>query len=73
MNKLAKALNSGRLVVTAECLPPLGSDAGAIRALSSVLPPELDAVVVADNPDRIRGSAFSAAILLSKAIRRASS
>ena len=69
MNKLAKALNSGRLVVTAECLPPLGSDAGAIRELSSLLPPELDAVVVADNPDRIRGSAFSAAILLSKAIR----
>ena len=38
-------------------------------ALASVLPPELDAVVVADNPDRIRGSAFSSAILLSKETR----
>ena len=69
MNKLAKALNSGRLVVTAECLPPRGSDPGAIRTLASVLPPELDAVVVADNPDRIRGSAFSSAIILSKETR----
>lgn len=69
MNKLAEALNSGRLVVTAECLPPRGSDAEAIRTLASVLPPELDAVVVADNPDRIRGSAFASAILLSKETR----
>ena len=38
----------------------------AIKALASALPPKLDAVVVADNPDRIRGSALSSAILLSK-------
>jgi 5,10-methylenetetrahydrofolate reductase len=31
-----------------------------------LMPPTLDAVVVADNPDRIRSSAFSSAILLSK-------
>jgi methylenetetrahydrofolate reductase (NADPH) len=65
MSRFAEAFNSGRLVVTAECLPPRGSDAGAISALASLLPLRLDAVVVADNPDRIRGSAFSSAILLS--------
>jgi methylenetetrahydrofolate reductase (NADPH) len=64
MNKFAEALNSGRLVVTAECLPPRGSDADAITMLSSALPPNLDAVVVADNPDAIRGSALSAAAML---------
>ncbi len=64
MNRFSDALISGRLVVTAECLPPPGSDADAIRNLSSMLPSDLDAVVVADNPDRIRSSAFSAAALL---------
>jgi methylenetetrahydrofolate reductase (NADPH) len=70
-NKLAVALDSGRIIVTAEYLPPRGSDAAAIQAAASVLPMSLDAIVVADNPDKIRGSAFSAAILLSK-IRNAS-
>jgi methylenetetrahydrofolate reductase (NADPH) len=51
-------------VVTAECVPPRGSDAEAIRSFSSTLPSNLDAVVVADNPDAIRGSALSAAYLL---------
>jgi methylenetetrahydrofolate reductase (NADPH) len=64
MNKFSDALISGRLIVTAECLPPPGSDANAIRKISSMLPPELDAVVVADNPDRIRSSAFSTAAML---------
>jgi methylenetetrahydrofolate reductase (NADPH) len=66
MNRFAEALISGRLIVTAECLPPPGSDADAIGMLSSSLPSDLDAVVVADNPDRIRSSAFSAAALMSK-------
>jgi methylenetetrahydrofolate reductase (NADPH) len=66
MNKLADALISGRLIVTAECLPPRGSDAHAIRMLSSALPSNLDAVVVADNPDSIRSSALSTAALLAK-------
>lgn len=66
MNKLAQAFHSGRLVVTAACLPPRGSDAEAVKTLASLLPPALDAVVVADNPDRIRGSALSSAILLSR-------
>jgi len=64
MNKFADALDSGRLLVTAECLPPAGSDADAVSMLSSTLPANLDAVVVADNPDRIRSSAFSAAALV---------
>jgi methylenetetrahydrofolate reductase (NADPH) len=71
MNKFAEALTSGRLIVTAECLPPPGSDAETIRNLSSALPLNLDAVVVPDNPDRIRSSAFSAAVILTKE-RRAS-
>ena len=66
MNKFAEALLSGRRIVTAGCLPPRGSDAQAIRDLSSALPSNLDAVVVADNPDRIRSSAFSTAAMLAK-------
>jgi methylenetetrahydrofolate reductase (NADPH) len=64
MNSFAEALNSGRLIVTAECYPPRGSDAEAIKMLSCSLPQRLDAVVVADNPDCIRSSAFSTAYLL---------
>jgi len=65
-NSFAEALDSGRMIVTAECLPPRGSDADAIKVLSAVLPRTLDAVVIADNPDRIRSSAFSAAAILHK-------
>ena len=61
MNRFGQALISGRMLVTAECLPPPGADAAAVQALSAALPPNLDAVIVADNPDRIRASAFSAA------------
>ena len=71
MNRFEEALLSGRTLVTAECYPPAGSDPEAVRTLSSALPQNLDAVVVADNPDRIRSSAFSTAVMLSKQ-RRAS-
>jgi methylenetetrahydrofolate reductase (NADPH) len=64
--KLGRALTSGRLVLTAECLPPRGGGAEAIRKLSAVLPPGLDAVVVADNPDEIHGSALACAALLAR-------
>jgi methylenetetrahydrofolate reductase (NADPH) len=70
MNKLASALMSGRLLLTAECLPPRGADAEAIRKFSSLLPDNVDAVVVADNPDAIRGSALSAARILALEGRR---
>ena len=66
MNRFADALSSGRLLLTAEYLPPRGSDADAVRMFSSALPSELDAVVVADNPDVVRSSALSAAVLLTR-------
>jgi len=66
MNRFAKALFSGRMIKTAQCLPPAGCDAAALKDLFRALPPNLDAVVVADNPDRIRGSAFSVAAMLRK-------
>jgi len=66
MNSLTQALNSGRLMVTAECLPPRGADAEAVKKLGTLLPGKLNAVVVADNPDKVRCSAFSAAVLLHK-------
>lgn len=70
MNKFAEALDSGRSLVTAQCLPPAGCDPDSIRSLAASLPPELDAIVVADNPDRIRASAFSAAVLLGREANR---
>ena len=63
-SRLGQALASGRLALTAECLPPRGSDAGAVKKLSSILPAHLDAVVVADNPGGIHGSALACAALL---------
>jgi methylenetetrahydrofolate reductase (NADPH) len=63
-SRLGQALASGRLALTAECLPPPSSDAGAVKKLSSVLPPSLDAVVVADNPGGIHGSALACAAML---------
>jgi methylenetetrahydrofolate reductase (NADPH) len=62
--KLAQALASGRFAVTVECQPPRSADAAAVKKLSATLPPGLDAVVVADNPDGICGSALACAALL---------
>jgi methylenetetrahydrofolate reductase (NADPH) len=62
----AQALASGRPVVTAECVPPHSGDAEAVKRLSAVLPSALDAVVVADNPDEIHGSALACAALLAR-------
>jgi methylenetetrahydrofolate reductase (NADPH) len=49
MSNLAQMLNNGRLAVTAECLPPRGADASAVRKLAASLPARLDAVVVAES------------------------
>jgi methylenetetrahydrofolate reductase (NADPH) len=68
-NKFAQALNSSRFIVTAELLPPRGADPDAIKGLSESLPSNLDAIVVGDNPDEIRGSAISAAVSLGYAGR----
>jgi methylenetetrahydrofolate reductase (NADPH) len=62
--KFSQALTSGKLVLTAECLPPRSGGAEAVKRLSAVLAPGLDAVVVADNPDEIHGSALACAALL---------
>jgi len=69
--KFGQALTSGRLVITAECLPPRTGGAEAVKKLSTVLPPSLDAVVVADNPDEIHGSALACAALLARERREA--
>jgi len=69
--KFGQALTSGRLVITAECLPPRTGGAEAVKKLSTVLPPSLDAVVVADNPDEIHGSALACAALLAREGREA--
>ena len=66
MNKFAETLDSGRMMATAECLPPRGSDYSIIEALAASLPDSLDAIVVTDNRDAIRGSAFSAAVMLAQ-------
>ncbi len=63
---LRQALESGRLVLTAECAPPRSGGAEAVNRLSSLLPPRLDAVVVADNPDQIHGSALACAAILAR-------
>lgn len=65
-NRLGQAFASGRLVLTAECLPPRKGGPDAVKQLSGALPPGLDAVVVADNPDEIHGSALACAALLAR-------
>jgi methylenetetrahydrofolate reductase (NADPH) len=63
-SRLARALTSEKLAVTAECLPPRSGDATAVKKLAAALPQRLDAVVVADNPDEIHGSALACAAVL---------
>ena len=69
--KFGEALTSGGRVLTAECLPPRSGGAEAVKKLSTTLPPGLDAVVVADNPDEINGSALACAALLVREGREA--
>ena len=49
MNRLAQTLKNGAMALTAECLPPHGADAAAVRQLATLLPHRLDAVVVAES------------------------
>ena len=60
----SQALASGRPVLTAECVPPHSGDPEAVKKVSALLPSSLDAVVVADNPDEIHGSALACAALM---------
>jgi methylenetetrahydrofolate reductase (NADPH) len=66
-----QALASDRPVLTAECVPPHSGDPDAVKKLSALLPSALDAVVVADNPDEIHGSALACAALLVREGREA--
>ncbi len=63
-SRLAQTLASGRLAVTAECLPPASADAAAVKKLAAALPPSLDAVVVADNCGEIHSSSLACAAIL---------
>jgi methylenetetrahydrofolate reductase (NADPH) len=63
-SRLGQTLSAGRLAVTAECLPPLSGDAGAVKKLAALLPARLDAVVVADNCGHIGGSSLACAAIL---------
>jgi methylenetetrahydrofolate reductase (NADPH) len=65
--RLSQALTSGKVVVTAECLPPRSGDAGGAKKLAAELPRSLDAVVVADNPGELQGSALACAAILAGA------
>ena len=64
--EFGQALASGRFVLTAECLPPRTGGATAVAEIAALLPSTLDAVVVADNPDEIHGSALACAALLAR-------
>jgi methylenetetrahydrofolate reductase (NADPH) len=63
-NKLAEKLGSGKLALTAACLPPHDSDAASVKKLAGYFPASLDGVVVADNPSKVRGSALACAAIL---------
>jgi len=63
-NKLAEKLDSGKLALTAACLPPHDIDAASVKRLAGYFPAVLDGVVVADNPGKVRGSALACAALL---------
>jgi len=67
--KLAEALWAGRGVLTAECCPPAAWDSDVVQAAVAPLPESLDAIVVADNPDGVRGSALATAAVLAAAGR----
>ena len=64
MNKLAEKLSSGKMALTAACLPPHDADAASVKKLAGYFPAVLDGVVVADNPGKVRGSALACAALL---------
>ena len=67
----SQALASGRPLLTAECVPPHSGDPDAVKRVLALLPASLDAVVVADNPDDIHGSALACAALLAAESRQA--
>jgi methylenetetrahydrofolate reductase (NADPH) len=65
-SRFAQALQTQRLVITAECLPPRGADGAAVKQLAAALPKAVSALVVAENHEEIRASALACAVLLLK-------
>ena len=63
-SRLTEKLGSGKLALTAACLPPHDADAASVKKLAACFPAVLDSVVVADNPHKSRGSALACAALL---------
>jgi methylenetetrahydrofolate reductase (NADPH) len=63
-SRLGEKLASGKLALTAACLPPSTTDAASIKKLAACFPAAIDSVVVADNPGKARGSALACAALL---------
>lgn len=63
-NKLAEKLERGALTLTAACLPPHDAQPASVKKLAECFPAALDGVVVADNPNKSRGSALACAALL---------
>jgi methylenetetrahydrofolate reductase (NADPH) len=62
-SQLAQALQSQRLVITAECLPPRGGDGAAVKRIIASIPKAVSALVIAENHEDIRASALACAAL----------
>ena len=62
--KLADALRSKRLALTAEYVPPPGADGEVIRKHAASFPLALDAVVIADNQEEISASPLACSSIL---------
>jgi methylenetetrahydrofolate reductase (NADPH) len=63
-SRLAQTFGSGKKALLAECLPPRGADAAAVKQLAAFFPPSIDAVVVAENREQVRSSPLACAALL---------
>ncbi len=67
MSDLSNAIQSGRLVVTAEMTPPRSANPQRIKELAPVLKGKVHAVVVEENPDGVHMSSLVASLHLKSA------
>ena len=63
---LAKKLNQGEFIYTAEYLPPIGTDSGCVEIAAQYFGEAITAVNVADNPHGATMSSMAASVLLAK-------
>jgi len=68
VSKLAQALGSGRMAVTAECVPSGTKDADAIRRLAAAFPSSLDALVVSGNGGQGISAVVCSALLVGQGL-----